>query len=567
MANDPSTLTTPAGPDTTLDPSDPTDPYARAAQIFPRLSDEMAARIATYGEAQDLPAGTVVFERGQRSVDFFFVLEGNIEIFDSGEQCTPQVITTHGERQFTGELDLFNDRAILVSGRTGADTRVIRVRRADFRRLVTGEPDIGEILMRAFILRRVGLIRHTHGGVVLIGPGHAADTLRLQRFLTRNGYPMRLFDTEADPDAGGFLDCFRITPDQLPVVIVEDQHVLRNPTTARLADELGLTEIIDPARVYDVAIVGAGPAGLAAAVYAASEGLDTIVIEGTAPGGQAGTSSKIENYLGFPTGISGQALAGRAQVQAQKFGARLAISRNVAGLDCERTPLRLRLDDKQCLQARAVVIATGARYRKLDVDNYDRFEGQGIHYAATAMEAQLCGNQEVIVVGGGNSAGQAAVFLSRTTAHVHVLVRASGLASTMSDYLVQRILQSPRITVHGRSEITSLDGADRLERVTWTHRDTGASETKVVGNVFLMIGADPNTDWLGGCLPLDAKGFVKTGSDEEGRALSSPYATALPGLFAIGDVRAGSVKRVASGVGEGSVVVQAVHQFLNPGVA
>ncbi len=341
--------------------------------------------------------------------------------------------------------------------------------RAEFRRLVSGEPDIGEILMRAFILRRVALIQHAHGGVVLIGPGHAGDMLRLQRFLIRNGYPHRLVDTEAEANADGFLECCKVTANHLPAVILPGQTALWNPTAAALADALGLTEAIDPASIYDVAIVGAGPAGLAAAVYSASEGLKTIVIEGTAPGGQAGTSSKIENYLGFPTGISGQALAGRAQVQAQKFGAHLAISRNVSGIDCSERPFQLSLEDGRTVKACAVVVATGARYRKLTVPNCEKFEGQGLHYAATAMEQHLCVGEEVIVVGGGNSAGQAAVFLSQTT-----------------------------------------------------------------------------------------------GSDSEGMALASPYATTRPGLFAIGDVRSGSVKRVASGVGEGSAVVQAVHRFINP---
>jgi thioredoxin reductase (NADPH) len=544
---------------------DPTDPYVRAAQTFPRLSEEMAAQVAAYGSEERLPQGVRLFERGDRSVDFFVVLEGKVEIYDRDRWGQPEIFAVHEERQFTGELDLFNDREVLVSGRAAADSRVLRIKRADFRRMVSAEPDIGEIIMRAFILRRVGLIRHMHGAVVLIGPGHGGDTLRIQRFLTRNGYPHRLLDTEIDAAAGGFLDCFKLTPDQLPVVIAGDRRVLRNPSTAELADDLGLTEVTDPAHVYDLAVVGAGPAGLASAVYGASEGLDTIVIEGIAPGGQAGTSSKIENYLGFPTGISGQALAGRAQVQAQKFGARLAISRNVAGIDCDGRPYRLRLDDGQLLKARAIVIASGARYRKLDLPNYARFEGQGIHYAATAMEAQLCGGEEVIVVGGGNSAGQAAVFLSRTTAHVHVLVRADGLAATMSDYLVKRIEQSPKITLHLRTEITALGGDERLRSVTWTRRDS-ESETRTIGNVFVMIGAEPNTEWLNGCLELDPKGFVRTGRAADGVALASPFATTRPGIFAVGDVRSGSVKRVASSVGEGSVVIQAVHQYLNPGM-
>ena len=546
---------------------DPSDPYARDAQTFPHLSAEMAARVVAYGTEERLPKGTLVFQRGERSVDFFFVLEGTIEIFDRGPYGEPNVFTVHGERQFTGELDLFNDRQILVSGRTGTDSRVVRVKRADFRRMVSSEQDIGEIIMRAFILRRVGLIRHVQGGIVLIGPGHTGDTLRLQRFLTRNGYPHKLFDTEADPDAGGFLSCFKLTPDQLPVVIAPGNRVLRNPPTTVLADELGISETVDPEHAFDLVVVGAGPGGLAAAVYAASEGLETLVLEGLAPGGQAGTSSKIENYLGFPTGISGQALAGRAQVQAQKFGARLLVSRSVTGIDCERRPYRLHLEDGRSVLAKSVVVATGARYRKLDVPNLARFEGQGIHYAATAMESQLCQGEAVIVVGGGNSAGQAAVFLSRTVSRVHVLVRSGGLAATMSDYLVQRILSSPRITLHTRTEITALDGDSLLRQVTWRNRQTGEVSTHRIGNVFVMIGAEPNTEWLQGCLELDTKGFIKTGYAADGLPLASPYETSRPGIYAVGDVRSGSVKRVASSVGEGSVVVQAIHHFLNPVVA
>jgi thioredoxin reductase (NADPH) len=540
------------------------DAYSRQDQIFPKLNEHMAARISTYGQQELLSKGTVVFQRGDRSVDFFFILEGSIEILDVDDHGNSVVVTTHGENQFTGEVDLFNNRTILVSGRAGADTRVTRIKREEFQKLVTGEPDIAEILMRAFILRRVALIQHAQGGVVLVGQGHAATTLHLQRFLTRNGYPHRIFDTETDPDAEAFLKGFDVSADQLPVIILNDHRVMQNPSIIELADALGLAEVHDASHIYDVAIVGAGPAGLAAAVYAASEGLGTIVIEGNAPGGQAGTSSKIENYLGFPTGISGQALAGRAQIQAQKFGAKLAISRYVVKLDCAERPFTIHLVDNQMIKARSVIVATGARYRKLELPNYDKFEGQGVHYAATAMEQTLCGGEEVVVIGGGNSAGQAAVFLARTTAHVHMLIRASGLAATMSDYLVQRIEQNPKITLHPHTEITGLDGDDRLREVTWTNRQTGASETKMIGNVFSMIGAEPNTEWLKSCLELDDKGFVKTGHNETGAVALSPYTTTLPGLFAIGDVRSGSVKRVASGVGEGSVVIQAVHRFLNP---
>ncbi len=541
---------------------DPSDPYERQAQTFPRLSEEHLQRVARFGEARDVSAGTYLFRRGERSVDFHVVIEGAVEILDSGTGRETQVIHRHEDRQFTGELDLFNDREILVDGRTTVDSRLICVPRAAFRNMIEAEPEIGEIIMRAFILRRVGLMRYGQGGVVLIGSSHSGDTLRIQRFLSRNGYPHRMLDTDVDPDAGGMITCLSVAPDQLPVVVLPSKSFLRNPTTPALADALGLTESFDADRVYDLTVVGAGPAGLAAAVYGASEGLDTLVIEPLAPGGQAGTSSKIENYLGFPTGISGQALAGRAQVQAQKFGARLAISRRAASIDCDRTPFCVELEDGQRISTRSIVIATGARYRKLDVENYDKFEGQGIHYAATWMEGNLCANEEVAVVGGGNSAGQAAVFLSQHASHVHILVRGDGLAATMSDYLIQRIEASPKITLHSHTEITGLKGDRYLEEVSWTNNRTGETETKAMANLFVMIGAMPNTDWLDGCVPLDRGGFVITGRDSKGMALPSPYATERLGIFAVGDVRSGSTKRVASGVGEGSVVVSAIHAYL-----
>jgi thioredoxin reductase (NADPH) len=545
---------------------DPTDPLNRLAQTFPQLSPEMAKRVATFGTEETLAEGTYVFRRGDRGVDFFLVLEGAIEILDTAE-CETRLITTHRARQFTGELDLFNDRQVLVCGRTSMDSRVVRIKRPDFRRMVTAEPEIAEIIMRAYILRRVGLIRHNRGGVTVVGSGHGADTLRIERFLLRNGYPHRLLDIDRDEDAQGFLDCFEVTAAELPVVVTPDHTVFRNPGNTCLADALGLTETIDPDFVYDLVVVGAGPAGLAAAVYGASEGLSTLVVESMAPGGQAGTSSKIENYLGFPTGISGQALAGRAQVQAQKFGARLAISRPAVAIARNGGAYHVTLDGGSSVSARAVVIATGARYRKLDVENYDKYEGGGIHYAATAMEAQLCANEEICVVGGGNSAGQAALYLSRHAKHVHMLVRSKGLASTMSDYLIQRIEASPRITLLCETEITGLGGDPLLREVTWTNRADGRSDTRGIGNIFVMIGAQPNTDWLEDCVKLDDKGFVLTGAEvatEERLGLMSPYCTSRPGVFAVGDVRAGSVKRVASGVGEGSVVVQAIHRYLSP---
>lgn len=534
---------------------DPADPYLRADQTFPVLAEEMIARVAIFGEEEALPGGATLFRRGERNVDFFLCLEGAVEILDSDLKGLESIVHAHTPGQFTGELDLFNDRKILVTGRATPGTRVIRVGRADFRRMIVAEPDIGEIVMRAFILRRVGMLLHGEAGVALIGPAHAADTARIESFLSRNALPHRRIDTETDPDASGFLACLALNEADLPVVVAEGQ-VLRKPSNAQLADALGLTSAVDPEHVHDVVVVGAGPAGLAAAVYAASEGLDTIVIEGVAPGGQAGTSSKIENYLGFPTGISGQALAGRAQVQAQKFGARLLVSRSAAGIDCGAHPYRLTLDDGATLKTRAVVVATGARYRKLELPRYAELEGNGIYYAATAMEAGLCAAQDVVVVGGGNSAGQAAIYLSRSAGHVHILVRGPGLAATMSRYLIERIEASDRITLHPHSELVAIDGDKHLRALSWVDRRTGERTRRDVGALFVMIGAAPNTDWLADCVALDQAGFVATGSGD------SPYAASRPGIFAVGDVRAGSVKRVASGVGEGSVVVAAIHRYL-----
>lgn len=543
------------GTDSQAQRLDPSDPYLREGQTFPKLNDDMAARVFAFGHAEGVEDGAFLFRRGDRGADFFLCLEGGIEVLDSDVSGRERVVHVHEPRQFTGELDLFNDRKIFVSARAMPGTRVVRVGRAAFRHMIAAEPDIGEIVMRAFILRRVGMLLHGEAGVALVGPSHAADTSRIETFLTRNALPHRRIDTERDPEAASFLECFSLTDADLPVVVADGQ-VLRSPTNAQLADALGLADAVDPDHVYDVVVVGAGPAGLAAAVYAASEGLDTIVIEAIAPGGQAGTSSKIENYLGFPTGISGQALAGRAQVQAQKFGARLLVSRSADGIDCEHHPYALLLDDDKSVKARSVVVATGARYRKLDLPRYADFEGNGIYYAATAMEAGLCASQEVVVVGGGNSAGQAAIYLARTAAHVHILVRGPSLAATMSRYLIDRIEASDRITLHPFSEVTALDGEKHLEALDWTHRKSGEVTRRDVGALFVMIGAEPNTDWLRDCVTLDAAGFVETGSGE------TFFCSTKPGIFAVGDVRSGSVKRVASGVGEGSVVVSAIHRYL-----
>ncbi|WP_380784755.1 FAD-dependent oxidoreductase [Sphingomonas sp. R86521] len=522
----------------------------------------MIERVRAYGREETVAKDAVLFARGERKADFFVVLDGEIGIFRADDGDTQRLLTVHRQGQFTGELDHLSARSLLVGACALTQARILRVPAMDFRRLMASEPDIAELIIRAFILRRMGFVHHGEAGVTLIGPGGSADTLRLERFAIRNGYPVRLIDTMTDVSAADAMVAAGLELSDLPAVVTGDRAVLRNPSIMEFADKLGLTEPFSSEEVWDVAVVGAGPSGLAAATYAASEGLRTVVIEGLAPGGQAGTSSRIENYLGFPTGISGQALAGRAQIQAQKFGARIAVSRAATRLDCSRTPHRIELEDGQTLQASVVVVASGARYRRLSVPGYELYEGAGIQYAATAMEASLCENQNVVVVGGGNSAGQAAMFLSRHVGHVHMLIRKSGLAATMSDYLVQRIALSPTITLHPFSEVSALHGDPTLDEVEWRDVRTGATTRITCGALFVMIGAEPNTAWLQDCLPLDANGFVVTGNDESGRPLGCPYATAKPGIFAIGDVRAGSVKRVAAGVGEGSVVVQAIHHYI-----
>ncbi|KAA2238137.1 FAD-dependent oxidoreductase [Salinarimonas soli] len=556
----------------------PSDPYRRAEQTFPRLNADQVARASAFGSVESLPQGTILFERGDRTVDFFLVQEGHIEIFEARADGGVEVFTVHAEFQFTGELDLFNEREILVGGRMGIDGRVARLNRAQFRRLLAAEPDIAEIIMRAFILRRVGLIEHTQGAAILVGSREigVADSLRLQRFLKRNGYPVRVMDVDAEEEARALLAGEGLSREDVPVAFCGRGSVLRRPSNMEMAQALGILEMLPQDKVFDVAVVGAGPAGLAAAVYAASEGLETVVLGAEAPGGQAGTSSKIENYLGFPTGISGQALAGRAQVQAQKFGARIGVPRTVVRLECDSRPYRLHLDDGTHVDARAVVVATGAHYRRLDgVENFERFDGgNGVHYAATAIEAGLCAGEEAVVVGGGNSAGQAAVFLSRHASHVHILVRGPNLAASMSDYLVGRISASDRITLHTQSEVVRLGGERHMDQVTWRNRVTGKELTRPVTNLFLMLGAVPNTEWLAGCgVRVDEGGFVQVGAQAGGSAADplwrgrepTLFETSRPGIFAVGDVRAGSVKRVAASVGEGSAVVSAVHQVLAEG--
>ena len=549
------------------------DPYQREREIFPELSAEQVERVKRFGRVERLAKGAAVFTRGERTVDFFVVISGCIEILDHSHERDgggPEVVTTHAASQFTGELDLFNDRMILVSGRMGEGGEVVRVCRADFRKLLLAEPDIGDVVMRAFILRRIGLVQHEQASVTLIGAAHSGEGVRIERFLRRNGYPVRAFDAEPDSAGDGLaiLEGFGLTPDDCPVVVCPGGSPLKCPSNVDLARCLGIAEDLDPSVVYDVAVVGAGPAGLAAAVYAASEGLCTVVLEGEAPGGQAGTSTKIENYLGFPMGVSGQELAGRAQVQAQKFGAKIALPRKAIGLECGAPPYKIKLDGGEVVSARTVVVASGARYRGVNLPECKTFEGVGVHYAATPIETKLCAGEEVVIVGGGNSAGQAAIHLSRTVKHVHILVRGERLADSMSDYLVGRIEAAANISLRTRTEVVGLAGDKHLEHVTWKDHAADGAETRPIRHVFLMVGAEPNSEWLRDCLMLDEKGFVCVGAAVPAAGKwpldRAPHIleTSLPGVFAVGDVRADSVKRVASAVGEGSIAVQFVHRVL-----
>jgi thioredoxin reductase (NADPH) len=438
--------------------------------------------------------------------------------------------------------------------------------------LIQTDPEISELLMRAFIYRRLELLSQGLGNVILVGSFHSAATLRIKEFLTRNGHPFAYIDLDRDVDSQQMLDRFHIAVADIPVLICPGGDLLKNPDNQRIADCLGFNENIEQTHVRDVLIVGAGPAGLAAAVYAASEGLDVLIVEASSPGGQAGSSSRIENYLGFPTGISGQDLAGRAYAQAQKFGAEVLIARGAAELTCARKPYGVKIDDGRHLTARTVVIATGAQYRKPSLENLRQFEGVGVYYNATFMEAQLCAGDEVVVVGGGNSAGQAAVFLAQSARRVHMLVRSGGLADTMSRYLIRRIEDMPAIALRTNSEIVELSGNGHLEGVRWRDSRTGDISSHAVRHVFMMTGAVPNTGWLQGCVALDDKGFIKTGPDLSRDELTvahwplarSPHLleTSLPGVFAVGDVRGGNIKRVASAVGEGSIAIAFVHRAL-----
>ena len=563
------------------DPLTPTSPAAtiiatpspeNRAAVFPALTAAQLTRVAAHGTERRIRPGEVLVEVGDTHVPFFVVTAGELEavrLFGG----TVTRVALHGPGNFTGEVSTLAGRRALVSVRATQPGAVIELDREGLLALVQTDAELCEIVLRAFILRRVELVAQGLGDVVLVGSDHCSGTLRVREFLTRNGHPYAYIDLDRDEGVQELLDRFHVAAADVPIVICRGEIVLRNPTNQQIAGCLGFNDAIDQSLVRDLVVIGAGPSGLAAAVYGASEGLDVLVVEASSPGGQAGASSRIENYLGFPTGISGQELAGRAYTQAEKFGAKVAIPRSARRLACDRRPYVLELDDGPPVPARAVIIATGAEYRRLALDDLGRFEGAGVYYLATFMEARLCRDEEIVVVGGGNSAGQAAVFLAQTARHVHLLVRARGLADSMSRYLVRRLEGTPNITLHTRTEIVALEGEAHVERVRWRDGATQAVETHDIRHVFVMTGAVPSTRWLAGCVALDEKGFIKTGTTltpEDLAAAGWPLArpphlleTSLPGVFAVGDVRSGSFKRVASAVGEGSIAVALVHQVLH----
>jgi len=533
--------------------------------MFPTLDEAQIARLMPLGQERRFAAGEIIFDQGDSEHGSFVVLDGSIELASvlNGQEAS---LAVHGVGKFTGEVSQLSNRRALVRCRARTPSRLLEISRANLQKIMQNDPALGEVFLRAFILRRVFLISHSVGDAVLIGSYNSADTLRLRAFLSRNGHPFTYVDVEKDADVQEMLDHFGVQVSDIPVLICRGELVLRNPSNSETAVCFGLNEGIDEGSVYDLIVVGAGPSGLAAAVYAASEGLDVLVIESNAPGGQAGSSSRIENYLGFPTGISGQELAARAFVQAEKFGARIAVARSAAALKCARPPYAIQLDDGGLMQSRSLILATGAQYRKLNLPNLSQFEGAGVYYGATQVEAQVCADQDVAIVGGGNSAGQAAMFLSTVARHVYLLVRGPGLSETMSRYLISRIEACPTITLKNFTEIEALEGNGHLERAHWRNNRTGERFACDTHHLFLMTGACPNTAWLNGCVALDAKQFIRTGQDvaTDWPLHRAPYLleTSLPGVFAVGDVRAGSMKRVAAAVGEGSMAVQLVHKFL-----
>lgn len=539
-------------------------------RIFPKLSSKQISRMQEHGHLREVKFGEILVEQGDNNIPFFVVVSGEIEILrPSGAIET--LITVHGPGHFTGEVNMLSGRRALFRARVTSPGNVIEMDRQNMMALLQSDSEIGDILMRAFILRRVELVAAGVGDVVLIGSPNSARTFQIKEFLMRNGHPYNYIDLEHDPEVQHLLDNFNIVASDIPVLVCQGKFVLRNPSNQEIANCLGFNELINQTAVRDLVIIGAGPSGLAAAVYGASEGLDVLVMETGSPGGQAGSSSRIENYLGFPTGISGQDLTNRAYTQAQKFGAEIIINKSTR-LFCNTKPYLIENENGIQIPTRTIIIATGAEYRRPELENLQRFEGMGVYYGATFLESRLCKGEEVIIVGGGNSAGQAAVFLAESAMRVHMVIRSAGLTKSMSRYLIKRIEDNPKIVLHSHTEIIALEGGIHLESVLWQNNLTKETEKYQIRNVFVMAGAAPNTAWLDGCIALDSKGFIKTGSELSPEYLSTtgwpvarqPYSfeTSLPGIFAVGDVRAGSIKRVASAVGEGSIAISFVHKVL-----
>ncbi|HEY0747843.1 MAG TPA: FAD-dependent oxidoreductase [Steroidobacteraceae bacterium] len=545
-------------------------PYGgRGAQMFPQLTPVQIARLGAHGRKLAIRKGEVLVEPGDR-VPMYVVLSGSIEVVQPGLNGETQLVV-HTAGKFSGDVGTLRGISAVVRLRVIEAGEVLAIDESHLRAVIQTDSELSELFMRAFILRRVMLITGQSSDVILLGSTQSAGTLRLQQFLTRNTYPFVNLDIDSDSSVRDLLERFHVSVEDVPVVVCRASVVLKNPSNEEVAACLGMNQQIDDDRIRDVIVVGAGPAGLAAGVYAASEGLDVLVLETGTPGGQAGSSSKIENYLGFPTGISGLALAARALIQAQKFGAEIRTAYSAVQLNCRQQPFAVEFANGHGARARTIVIATGADYRQLAIENASRFLGTGIYYAATATEARRCAGAEIIVVGGGNSAGQAALFLAGTCRTVHLVIRSKGLAESMSQYLIRRIEDTKNISLHVRTEVTALLGQDHLTQVTWKTA-SGEVQTQDIGHVFLMTGALPCTGWLNACIALNEKGFVRTGSDLRSEDLRDSawansrqpesFETSIAGIFAVGDVRCGSVKRVAAAVGEGSACIQQVHRVL-----
>jgi thioredoxin reductase (NADPH) len=550
--------------DSSGNPNELSSGGSRYHQVYPTLDEGQLAILERYGERRRLKANDILYSEGDRHTGMFAILTGTIEAIRGSVQGS-QSLGTHGPGTFTGEVSTLAGRAAAATTRALSDCEVIVITEESLRELVVAEAELSETIMRAYILRRVAFIQGQHAGVMVIGSTSSAPTLRLRHFLSRNGQPTAYFDIVEHAETKELLTRYGATEADIPIVITLQGIVLRQPSHRAVADAIGLSPDRLNGERFDLVVVGAGPAGLAAAVYAASEGLQVAVLDAKAPGGQAGTSSKIENYFGFPTGISGQALAGRGLSQCRKFGAEVGVPIEALKIDCsDAQSFYIGLDHDEGVYASAVVIATGARYRKPDLPRLEHFEGRGIYYSATFMEGAFCNNEEVIVVGGGNSAGQAAVFLARFARHVHVVIRGNGLSASMSDYLIRRINAAANITLHTRTQIVELCGESKLEAIRWDRQ--GQIEHQPIRHVFLFLGAQPNTRWLGDCVAVDKDGFVLTGADtgDKWTADRPPHdlETSRPGIFSAGDARSGSVKRVAAAVGEGAAAIQAVHQYL-----